>query len=210
MEMQNRILIKSHELFLKYGIRSVSMDEIASQLGISKKTIYQSYADKNALVSGVIDIEIDRTHRECAYHRSACLDAVHEIFLAMDMMQEMLSNINPVLLYDLEKFHPQAFQKFKEQHNQFLYQVLKNNLERGMEEQVYRSGFNTDILARYRLGSMFLVFNNDYFTHGKYLLNEIVAVMTDNFLHGLVTEKGKQLIEQYTIQRQTIFNTNIY
>jgi len=202
MEMYDRILTKSHELFLKYGIRSVSMDEIASQLGISKKTIYHSFADKNALVAGVIDIEIDRTQRDCAYHRSACLDAVHEIFLAMDMVQAMLSSINPNLLYDLEKYHPQAFNKFKEHHNQFLYHVLKNNLERGIEEKVYRSGINTDILAKYRLGSMFLVFNNDYFTHGKYLLNEIVVVMTDNFLHGLVTEKGKQLIELYTTQRQ--------
>ena len=59
MEQQERIVNKAHELFLRYGIRSVSMDEIANHLGMSKKTIYQFYADKDALVEDVIDIEIN-------------------------------------------------------------------------------------------------------------------------------------------------------
>ena len=65
MDIQERIVLKAHELFMRYGIRSVSMDEIANHLGMSKKTIYQFFADKDALVESVIDIEISRTREDC-------------------------------------------------------------------------------------------------------------------------------------------------
>jgi AcrR family transcriptional regulator len=199
--MQERIITKAHELFMHYGIRSVSMDELASHLGISKKTIYQYYADKDALVDGVVDIEINFYERECKCQQTKAENAIHEMFLALDMTQEMITKMNPSILYDLEKYHPKAFTKFSEHKNKFLYKIIKDNLERGIEEELYRSEVNTDILSRFRIISMFLVFNPELFPTGKYNLSVLVGELTENFLFGLATAKGTKLIQKYKQQR---------
>jgi AcrR family transcriptional regulator len=87
MEVQERILHKSHELFMRYGLRTISMDEIATQLGISKKTIYQFYADKDALVEAVVNLEICENEKECICFKEQSHNAIHEVFLAMDKVQ---------------------------------------------------------------------------------------------------------------------------
>jgi len=206
METQERILEKAHELFLKFGIRSVSMDEIAAHLGISKKTIYHFFADKDHLVQGVLQIEISKTEEECVMQKQNRENAIHEIFLAQDMLQEMLQNFNPSHLYDLEKYHPRAFRQFKEHHDDYLYGVIKENLETGIKEELYRPNINTDILTRFRMGSMFMAFNTEYFPMGKYSLPTLIYEMTDNFLHGIVTPKGTELIQQYQLQRKININ----
>ena len=112
MEPKERILIKAEEQFLQFGIRSVSMDDIANNLGMSKKTLYQYYADKDELVDAVIEGHISGIETECMDCRKNAKDAIHEIFLTMDHITEELSNMNPMLLYDLEKFHYRSYQRF--------------------------------------------------------------------------------------------------
>lgn len=201
MEMQERIIEKSHELFMRYGIRSISMDEIASQLGISKKTIYQYFADKDALVDAVVDIEICNNEKECQIHKQQCENAIHEVFLAMDMVHEMLKGMSPSILFDLRKFHPQCYQKFNNHKHSFFYSVIKNNLERGIEEGLYRPEINPDILSRFRIACMFLIFEPDVFPPAKTNITEVLWQTTENFLYGLTTTKGSKYLTKYKQQR---------
>src|ERR1700751_826988 len=92
---KERILEKAHELFMRYGVRSVSMDDIAAQLGMSKKTVYQYYTDKEELVDAVLSAVLEKNRAECFRDRENAENAVHEIFQAFDMVQEMFSNMNP-------------------------------------------------------------------------------------------------------------------
>lgn len=206
MEPQERIVNKAHELFMRYGIRSVSMDEVANHLGISKKTIYQFYADKDALVEDVIDIEIKANQCECILHKQKSENAIQEIFMAVDMMLEVVSKINPTVLFDLEKYHPKAFKKHNEFKNNFLYTIIKENLDWGKAEGLYREELKTDILARFRLASIFLVFNPEFFPLGKHSLPGVITEITDNFLNGLVSAKGLKLIQKYKQQRLKTIN----
>lgn len=201
MEVRDRIVKKAHELFMRYGIRSVSMDDVASQLGMSKKTIYQFYADKDSLVEDVIDIELHESECTCANHKALSSNAIDEIFLAMDMMQELLSRMNPNVIFDMEKYHPNAFKKYNEFKNKFLYTMIKQNLEKGKEEGLYRPEVNTEIMTRFRLASTFLVFNPDLFPLGKHSLATVIIETTDNFLCGLATAKGLKLIQKYKQHR---------
>src|SRR5579859_5118500 len=114
MEVKERILAKAADLFMRYGIRSITMDEIAAQLGISKKTIYQFFTDKDDMVQAVIDLEIERNEADCFAFRKQAADAVHQIFLALESLEEMLKYMNPLMLYDLEKHHPRAHKKLKD------------------------------------------------------------------------------------------------
>ncbi len=200
-EAQERIVIKAHELFMRYGIRSVSMDEVANHLGISKKTIYQFFADKDALVEGVIDMEIRRNQGECSQQNLQSENPIHEMFLAVDMVLEILSKINPNVLFDLEKYHPRAFKKHNDFKNQFLFNIIKKNIEQGMAEGLYREDVNADIMARFRLASTFLLFSQEHFPMGKHSPASVLTEITYNFLFGLVTPKGAKLVQKYKQQR---------
>jgi TetR/AcrR family transcriptional regulator, cholesterol catabolism regulator len=201
MEVKERILAKAADLFSRYGIRSITMDEIASQLGISKKTIYQFFTDKDDMVSAVIDQEIGRNEMDCNHFRDEAADAVQQVFLALESLEEMLKYTNPLMLYDLEKHHPGAFQKLKEYKYRFLYQILMENLQWGIDLGVYRNDLDKDIVAKCRIESAFLVFNPDVFPHSRYKISEVNFELAMLFLHGVVTTNGKKLIEIYTAER---------
>ena len=201
MEPQERILQKAHELFMLYGIRSVSMDEIANHLGISKKTIYQYFPDKEALVDSVVAIELTCSTTECENIAAICENPIHELFLSVDNFQEMISMMNPSLVSDLEKYHPNTYQKLYDHQYKFLYEIIKNNLERGIVDGLYRPEINVPILTKYRLASVFLIFNQDIFPHTNYQATTILDAITDNFLFGITTAKGQKLILKYKNQR---------
>ena len=186
---------------MRYGIRSITMDEIATTLGISKKTIYQFFTDKDDLVYAVIEQEIGKNVDECLQYRNAASDAIHEIFLAVEDLEELLAYTNPLMLYDLEKYHPRAFQKIKEYKYQFLYDATTENLRRGIEEGLYRKDIQKDIVAKSRVEAAFLVFNADLFPHSRYSMSEVNFELALLFMHGVATENGKKLIEQYTTER---------
>lgn len=201
MEVKDRILAKAADLFMRYGIKSITMDEIASSLGISKKTIYQFFTDKDDLVSAVIEQETGKNEAECAQFRDDAENAVHEVFLGVEDLDELLRYTNPLVLYDLEKYHPKAFRRIKEFKSQFLYGAMMENLRRGIEEGLYRPDIHRDIVAKSRIESSFLVFNPDLFPHSKYSMSEVNFQLAALFLHGVATEKGKPLIEKYTNER---------
>jgi AcrR family transcriptional regulator len=201
MEPQERIVNKAHELFMRYGVRSVSMDEVANHLGMSKKTIYQFYADKDALVEDVIDIEINASEAECTRHKQHSENAIQEVFMAVDMMLELLTKMNPAVIFDIEKYHPKAFKKYLDYKNKFLLAIIRENIEWGKTEGLYRMEINSDIITRFRLASTFMVFNPDLFPLGKHSIGAVISEMTDNFLYGLASAKGQRLIQKYKQQR---------
>lgn len=197
MEPKDRIQAKADEMFMRYGIRSVSMDDIAAQLGISKKTLYQVFSDKDELVEAVVENELSKGQNDCLGCRNASKDAVDEIFITMEQIAEQFRNMNPVVLYDLEKFHPSSFQKFLKHKNEFLLDVIRKNLERGIKEELFRPEINVEILSRFRLESMMIAFNIYVFPPRKYNLVEVTQEIIEHYLYGLATLKGHKLILKY-------------
>ena len=207
MDTAVRIKQKAHELVMQYGICSVSMDDIAGALGISKKTIYQYFADKDELVEAVIKDSIEDSQNCCLHDKAIAKDAIHEVFLAMEMMQEMFEEMNPSIIYDMEKFHPKAYAVFHQHKYNFLYQVLKDNLTRGIQEEIYRADINIEVLIKARLETMMLAFNQQIFPKNKFSLVEVEIHLTEHFLFGLASLKGHKLILKYQ-QDRTKKNSN--
>jgi AcrR family transcriptional regulator len=201
MEARERILEKAHELFNRYGIRSVSMDDIAAQLGMSKKTLYQYYTDKDELVNAVFDVVLSINKNNCTECIKKGDNAIHEVFLSFDIMEEMLKTMNPSVLFDMQKYHPSAYKKFDDFKNGFLYRIIKSNLERGIKEELYREEIDTDILSRYRLHTVLLSFNPEVFPSNKANLVYIEQQLIECFLYGLASPKGYKLIQKYKNQR---------
>jgi AcrR family transcriptional regulator len=206
MENRDRILEKANDLFMRYGIRSITMDEIAAQLGISKKTIYQFFTDKDAMVEAVVNELINRNEEDCRSFSLTAENAVHEIFIAMDFTQEMLKAMNPQIMYDLEKHHPAAYKRLKQYKYQFLFSTIKENLERGAREDIYRTDLNIDLTTRHRIESAFMPFNQEAFPQNKYPMNQTCQELAILFLHSICNLRGKKLIEKYLNERQKNFS----
>ena len=196
-----RIKHKAHELFMQFGLRSVSMDDIATKLGISKKTIYQYYVDKDALVDDVIKSVLEHSEACCNTDKHRADNAVHEIFLAMDFIMEVFRSMNPSLLFDMQKYYPAAYQKFAKHKNDYLFGVIKQNLKRGIEEELYRDDLKVEVLARFRVESMMLPFNPEFHTKVKLNLAAIEQEITMHFLFGMVSPKGYKLAVKYRQDR---------
>jgi len=200
--MKERIQQKARELFMRYGFRSVTMDEIAGQLGVSKKTLYQFFEDKDSLVESVMQAEMAYMEFECNKQNHSSENAIDEMFKDMDSMEAVMDSLNPQIIFDLEKFYPKTFEKFKRHKNSFLFEVIKKNLQRGIQEELYRADINIDIIAKFRLESSFIMFSQDLFPYGKYSLLKVSSEIYHHYLHGLATAKGKKLIDKYIQQRQ--------
>lgn len=200
--ISNRIRQHAHGLFMQYGLKNVSMDEIAKGLGISKKTIYQHYTDKDQLVEEVVKHVISENQQNCEFDRSRANDAVHEVFLAIDRMMEMFHSMNPSLLYDMQKNFPNAFKIFSAHKNDYIFGVIKANIIRGVKEELFRSDINIDILTKYRVESIILPFNPDFHNKTKSPLAVIEEEITLHFLYGLVSQKGYKQLIKYKEKRQ--------
>src|SRR6188474_1222368 len=125
MEMKERIQQKANDLFRRYGVKSITMDEIAAQLGASKKTIYQYFSDKDELVEAVVRHTIDFSQQTCDNNKLHAKDAIHELFQAMDFVQLIFSDMNPAMMYDLERFHPQSYKIFLDHKNKYLFDMIR-------------------------------------------------------------------------------------
>ncbi|HYM93278.1 MAG TPA: TetR/AcrR family transcriptional regulator [Chitinophagaceae bacterium] len=204
MDIKERIQTGAHELFLRYGIRSVSMDDIAAQLGVSKKTLYQYFTDKDELVDASLNDEIKHGQQDCLQCLAKSKDAIEEIFLTMENIAEQFRNMNPMVLYDLEKFHFNSFRKFLKHKNEFLLEVIRKNLERGIKEELFRPEINPDILSKFRLESIMIAFNMDIFPPRKYNLAEVTVEIIEHYLYGLATLKGHKLILKYKQEKKLL------
>jgi len=201
MEMKERIQQKANDLFCRYGVKSVTMDEIAAQLGVSKKTIYQFFSDKDELVEAVVTRVIRDSEKTCNFNRDNSRDAVHELFQVMDFIQDLFKDMNPSMIHDLEKFHVRSYRIFLDYKNKYLYHMIKDNIHRGMREELFRNELNVEIIAKFRLEGMMLAFNPDLYPPSKFNLVETHQTIIEHFLFGVASLKGYKLILKYQQER---------
>jgi AcrR family transcriptional regulator len=207
-DTRGRIRSKAAEMFMKWGIRSVSMDDIANGLGASKKTLYQYFSDKNELVDAVVEQIVRENQSSCDSDRIEASNAVEEVFKAMDMVEVMFRNMNPSILYDLQKYHPKAFTRFLKHKNDYLYSVVRSNLERGIAEELFRPDINIELLSRFRVESMMMFFNPEFLGKHKFNFAEVQQKMMEHFLFGVASLKGHKLILKYQHEREKKLSKN--
>jgi len=196
-----RIFQQAQILFMQYGLKSVSMDDIANKMGISKKTIYQFYADKEALVAEVVKQITSENQFQCDNDIINSENAIHEIILAMEQMSKLFETMNPSILFDLQKYYPQAFKFFLAHKNDYVIGKIKQNINRGINEGLYRDDLNIEIVSRYRVESIVIAFNPEFQSSVKSSLVSIAQELSTFFLYGVVNEKGYKLINKYTKNR---------
>ena len=197
MEIRDRIKQKADELYRRYGVKSVTMDEIALQLGVSKKTIYQSFSDKNELVDEVVVDLLESNKNCCSVSLQNSENAIHEVLLMTEAMKDMMTSLSPSFIFDIQRGHPSSFKKFDNFKSSYIFEILKANIERGKREGIYRPEINTEIISKFRLNTMMLIYHEEIFPRNQYTVSELQNEMILYYLYGLVTLKGFELITKY-------------
>jgi TetR/AcrR family transcriptional regulator, cholesterol catabolism regulator len=195
--VRQRIIEKAEQLFFKYGIKSVTMDDIARELGISKKTIYQHFTDKDGIVMAVAENHFSCDRVEAEQMQTEAIDPIAELVLTSEMMRASLSELNPAMIFDLRKYYPSVWGLFQQYKHEFIMDLLRKNLLRGVELGLYRADLNVEVIARVRLEQVDAVFNTDAFPSNKFNFLEVQLIMLDHFIRGIVTDKGAFLYQQY-------------
>lgn len=205
METKERILAKSEELFMRYGIRSITMDDIARELAVSKKTIYQHFKDKDELVyqMGLRHFECDK--EEWNKMTNCCENAVDIMVTMSKHLKNTLKGINPSLFFDLQRYHPDTWDLWQNHKKTFIIETIKKNMEQGIAEGLYRDDVNVETLAILRVKEIELAFDMDTFPPQKFDLLNVQITFLEHFIRGIVTAKGYAVLEDLFAKNQNIF-----
>lgn len=207
--MKERILEETERLFWKYGVRSVTMEEIAKQLGISKKTIYQHFADKEQILYEVLQDKMGKHQSEMACAVIETTNPVEEIMNVLNMMQKNADQISPNLLIDIKRYYPQAFVLFRKYKEEHVLRSILENIQKGIDQGLYRSDINPDILARLRVEQIELAFDNDIFPMDQYSMHDVQHELMHHFIRGMLTDKGFTIYNQF-VHLKNEFNLPLY
>lgn len=197
MEAKEKILSCAEELFIQYGIRSVTMDDVAREASMSKKTLYQYFDNKDGLVSEVALNHFEKETKEFEGMYSQSKDSIHEILLVSQCLRKHVFRMNPSLLYDMQKYHGRAWDKYLEFKHSTIRGHIERNIERGKAEGFFRKELDARVLSILRVEGVQLVFNTKLFPRGDFDFPTVQLQILDHFVHGLLTNKGRDKYEEY-------------
>ncbi|MFN3382861.1 TetR/AcrR family transcriptional regulator [Runella zeae] len=195
--MRERILEKAQELFFRFGVKSVTMDDIARELGISKKTIYQHFEDKNSMVCAGVKHHFECDHFISEQIHNEAPNPIAEAVMGAEMMRQTMSGLNPSAIFDIKKYYPQAWDMFSQYKKGFVLDLIRRNLNKGIEMGLYRADINIEVIARLRLEQIEMGLDPYIFPLGQFNPLETQLELLDHFLRGIVTDEGLILYEEY-------------
>lgn len=166
------------------------MDEIARQLGMSKKTLYQSFSDKADLVLKGIESHMDKEAAALLTIQERSENAIEEMFHIAQNASVYLQQMHPSILYDLEKYYPKAFAKFNEYKTKLIMSSIARNLEQGIAQGLYRKNINIPIIAGLYVGRMDIMFDQQLFPATQYNAKDVYFEAIRYHIRGIASEKG--------------------
>lgn len=188
---------KVEHLFLRCGFKSVTMDDIARELGISKKTLYQFVDNKNDLIEKVISAHIVQEKQLVEEVRKQAKDAIQEMLVISKHVNQDLKKVTSQVIFDLQRYYPSAWDIIENYRIQFIYETIKKNVEWGMKEGIYRKEINPKIIAKLYIGIMHRIFDLNFFPSDEYQSSEIYLESVEYHIHGIASPKGLELLNKY-------------
>jgi AcrR family transcriptional regulator len=197
------ILMKVRELYMKFGIKGITMDDVASELSISKKTLYKFVSDKDDLVGKFVDYEIEIRQNEICKCIHAESNAIEELFEITVFMNRIIRTQNPATEHDLEKYYPHHHQKIVKARRLGVYNYILLNLKKGKEEGLYRLDMNDEIIAKLYLSRLESIHSTDLFTVEEFTSMKLFVELLSYHIRGIATEKGIIILENKIKELET-------
>ncbi len=197
-ELKESILKKAEILFFKYGVKSVTMDDIARELGMSKKTLYQFFENKIDMLSQMTDHQMVQDRLALASLKGHSKNALEELLgFARHALKEISKFTSPTIIFDLQKYYPEIWKKFEDFQDEIIYKFVKENIDRGISESLYRDDLDADIIAKLYVTKTMCVIDEDMFPTRQYDKVKLFKQYFYYHIRGIATTKGLKLLEKY-------------
>ncbi len=196
--IRTRILEIATDQFMRLGVRAVTMEDIARLAGISKKTIYQEFADKKDLVKEAFELILEQDRQKLTFIMDSEDGVIEHLVKTSKMMRDRLQNMNPMAIHEIQKYFPEAWKMFEDFKEGVIQEDLVNILEKGKALGYFRPEIDSQILAKVRINQITSAFDLENFGRPDINFAEEQMVVMDHFLHGIFTEKGRMA---YTTQQ---------
>lgn len=198
-DVRSRILLSTIDLFKRYGFKSVTMDDIARHAGISKKTLYQHFDNKNKIIIAALDWYKDTLCTHANDLMDSASDAVEGFVKVKANFDNVFKEMNPLSIFELQRFYPEGYRQFRSNMERDV-EMVRGNLERGVQEGNYRDDFDTEVIARFHIECALMVVMPNILMKDKFDMHRVNSEITDHFIRGILTPKGEKLYRKYKEQ----------
>ena len=197
MEPLTKIQNASIELFRQYGFKTITMDDIARAAGISKKTLYQVFSNKNEVVRETVAWYKGMISEHCCYAMEEAENAIEAMVRIMGIFDQINRKMNPIAMLELERFFPETFKEFRDSMLAKDVERVKENIERGIKEELYRAEIDPEFMARYRMELSLIMYHSNLLINDRVDLQFVGHQISEHFLYGIMTAKGEKLYQKY-------------
>ena len=197
MDRIKSILNQAEEMFMQFGIKSVSMDDISRELGISKKTLYKFVSNKKELVNATLNKYMSEEMKTVGSIQESSNNSVHELVLIAQHVILMLKKLSPNTIYDLRKYYGEQWRKIESERDIQIFNTIKMNLEKGKQEGVYREDINTDLVSRLYVIIATSIVHPKYLRGGTLKQVDLYKEFIKYHIRGIATSKGLRIFNRY-------------
>jgi len=201
--LKETILNMATEMFLEFGFKSITMDDIAEKLGISKKTIYANYSTKTKLVTDVVYNLLDIIQKSISAIKSKNLNSIEELFEIKKQIGIFLKDEKTSPQFQLQKYYPKIFKKVESERSAMVECSIWENVTKGVKEGLFRKEINIDFTCKLYNECMHLIRNPHIFPSEKYTKAELFQLYIDYHIRAIATKKGLEILEDLTNKNET-------
>ena len=195
-EIQENIFIKTGELYRKYGVKSVTMDDIARELGLSKKTLYSHVKDKKDLIEKVVDFEFITNAKNFIKILDKDVNAIEELFAVHSFLKTQLKFYSPAFDYDLKKYYPEIFQSLVQRKREAMYSSVLDNINRGKKEGLYRKELKGELISKVYVVRMENAHEDNLLSLDDFISPEVFHEYFIYHIRGIANKKGIEFLEK--------------
>ncbi|WP_040396649.1 TetR/AcrR family transcriptional regulator [Cesiribacter andamanensis] len=197
MDIRQNIITTAEEMFIRWGFKRVTMDDIAREMSMSKKTIYQFFKDKNEMVCAVTEEHLQKEEALMEQLERESENVIEFLVKITTMIRQHMTRVNPSALMDLQRHYPDGWKIFVDYKTRVFHQSLVRTLARGIQEGYFREDINPEIIAILRIEQVQLCFEDRVFPRNRFDMTDVQLQVFRHFVEGIMTQKGRDLLETY-------------
>ena len=190
------IIYKSAELFRQFGVRSVSMDDISREMGISKKTLYQHVKNKNELVEKILDFSFEREQKFFNEKSKPEVNAIDALLEVSIFISDQIKLFTPAVAFDLKKYYPEIFKGHMEKSQKYAFEAVHSNLVNGIKQGLYRKEINPEVVATLYVNKIEDLHNPEFYSEKEFTFELVFETMFENHIRGIANDKGLAYFEK--------------
>ena len=200
MDTKDLLGYKAFEIFVRYGFRAVTMDDLAKEMSISKKTLYQHFNNKEDVIRQALNVYHKRQKTKMENIQKEAQNPIEVIFLVFKILIGESKDVNIMNFLDLKKYYFDIWQNSANSNEEYFCNRISTNLERGMAIGFYRPDLNRDIIAKLFYHLALALTSQDNNLLNEYPLRDFIRQIVTYHLNGVCTDEGRTILENYIKQ----------